>query len=361
MPERWSRHGPPPWWPDEEGWPPSSAVGPWRSWRRRAIWLAIAGFGALILVWSVAGYFFFGGGGRPGRGFFPWFIIPITLLILFVVARGVRRTWAPMGSLIDATSRLADGDYRARVEPAGPPQLREVMSAFNRMASRIEAADEQRRRLLADVSHELRTPLTVIQGSVEAMLDGVHPADDDHLTRLLEETRVLSRLLDDLRTVTLAEAGRLSLHLERTDIGALVEDAVASLLSQAEDAGVSVTVDAESDLPEIELDPVRIREVVVNLVINALRHTPQEGSIIVDVATDPAGALVSVRDDGTGIQPDALPHVFDRFVKSADSTGTGLGLTIARDLVEAHGGSITAISSPEEGTTVSFTIPGRPR
>ncbi len=141
-------------------------------------------------------------------------------LILFVAGRGFRRTWAPLGSLMDATGRLAEGEYGARVEPAGPPQLREVMGAFNRMAGRIEAADEQRRRLLADLSHELRTPLTVIQGSVEAMLDGVHPADEEHLSRLLEETRVLSRLLDDLRTVTLAEAGRLSLQLESTDLGA---------------------------------------------------------------------------------------------------------------------------------------------
>ena len=155
--------------------------------------MVLAGIGAIVIVWSVAGYFFFDGEGGHRRSFFPWFIIPITLLIVFVAGRGVRRTWAPLGSLMDATGRLADGEYGARVEPSGPPQLRQVMGAFNRMADRIEAADEQRRRLLADLSHELRNPLTVIQGSVEAMLDGVHPADEEHLSRLLDETRVLSR------------------------------------------------------------------------------------------------------------------------------------------------------------------------
>ena len=319
--------------------------------------MVLAGIGAIVIVWSVAGYFFFDGEGGHRRGFFPWFIIPITLLIVFVAGRGVRRTWAPLGSLMDATGRLADGEYGARVEPAGPPQLRQVMGAFNRMADRIEAADEQRRRLLADLSHELRTPLTVIQGSVEAMLDGVHPADEEHLSRLLDETRVLSRLLDDLRTVTLAEAGRLSLHPETVELGALVADAVESHLSGAEEAGVTVTVTVASELPDLDVDPVRIREVVANLVVNALRHTPPKGLVSVEVASAPDGVRVSVSDNGAGIPSDVLPHVFDRFVKSADSTGTGLGLTIARDLVEAHGGSIVAMSAPEGGTTVSFTLP----
>jgi signal transduction histidine kinase len=357
MPDRHRRA--PPWWPEGEGWPPQRGIGPdaWKAWRRRTIRIALIAFGALVLAWAVAGYFYFGGEGRQGRFFFPWFVVPITLLILFVAGRGFRRTWAPLGSLMDATGRLAEGRYGTRVEPAGPPQLREVMSAFNRMAARIEAADEQRRRLLADLSHELRTPLTVIQGSVEAMLDGVHPADEEHLSRLLEETHVLSRLLDDLRTVTLAEAGRLSLQLERTELGALVDDAVSSLLSQADDAGVAVKVDVAADIPEVEVDPLRIREVVTNLVVNALRHTPPTGHITVDVVANPAGVRVSVGDDGAGIPPDVLPQVFDRFVKSADSTGTGLGLTIARDLVEAHGGSIAASSPAEGGTTVSFTLP----
>jgi signal transduction histidine kinase len=229
------------------------------------------------------------------------------------------------------------------------------------MAERLEASEAQRRTLLADVSHELRTPLAVVQGNVEAILDGVHPADPDHLESILEETRVLSRLVDDLRTITQSEAGRLALHREPTDLDVLVSDATGSFETAATAAGVTLSIEVPDDLPILDIDPVRIREVVANLVGNALRHTPSGGRVTVSGAlTGAAGRRaveISVRDTGSGIDPALLPHVFDRFAKAADSRGSGLGLAIARGLVEAHGGTIGVESAPGDGATFRFTLP----
>jgi signal transduction histidine kinase len=229
------------------------------------------------------------------------------------------------------------------------------------MAGRLESSEQQRRTLLADVSHELRTPLAVVQGNIEAILDGVHEADREHLEAILDETHVLTRLVDDLRTITQSEAGRLALHREPTDLDVLVSDAASSFEAAATAAGVTLTVDVPDDLPIIDVDPVRIREVVANLVANAIRHTPSGGTVTVIGSVGGAGAgrqvEVTVRDTGAGIDPAILPHVFDRFAKSADSRGSGLGLAIARGLVEAHGGTIAADSRSGDGATFRFTLP----
>jgi two-component system sensor histidine kinase BaeS len=229
------------------------------------------------------------------------------------------------------------------------------------MAGRLEADAEQRRRLLADVSHELRTPLAVIQGNIEAILDGVHEADDAHLGAILDETHVLARLVDDLRTVALSEGGNLPLHHEPTDLAILAAESVASFQAAAETAGVRLDVHVDDDIPLLDIDPVRIREVLSNLVANALRHTPSGGSIGVNATSAAGGESVEivVRDTGTGIDPALLPHVFDRFAKAADSRGSGLGLAIARGLVEAHGGSIEVESSVGTGTIFRIRLPVR--
>jgi signal transduction histidine kinase len=227
------------------------------------------------------------------------------------------------------------------------------------MAERLAIDEAQRRDLLADVSHELRTPLAVIQGNVEAMLDGVHAADALHLAGVLEETRVLTRLVEDLRTISLAEAGTLALHREPTDVDALIAEATNSFRSQAAGAGVALELDAPDDLPLADVDPVRIREVVSNLVSNALRHTPAGGTVRLTARVDDGGRRLSVdvADTGTGIDPELLAHVFDRFAKGSGSRGSGLGLAIAKDLIEAHGGSISAESAPGAGTTIRFSLP----
>jgi two-component system sensor histidine kinase BaeS len=294
-------------------------------------------------------------------------ILGIVILVtggiaLSAAGRTFRRAGMSLDDLVDAARRVEEGDYTTRVaEPAtrrGP--LRELVRGFNSMTGRLEADAEQRRRLLADVSHELRTPLAVIQGNVEAILDGVHEADQAHLGAILDETHVLARLVDDLRTVALSEGGNLPLHREQTDLSILAAESVASFQQAAEAAGVRLVVDVADDVPLLDIDPVRIREVLSNLVANALRHTPAGGSIDV-AATSAAGKAVEilVRDTGTGIDPALLPHVFDRFAKAADSRGSGLGLAIARGLVEAHGGSIEVESSAATGTTFRLRLPVR--
>ena len=235
------------------------------------------------------------------------------------------------------------------------------------MAARLEADETQRRTLLADVTHELRTPLAVVQGNVEAILDGVHPADDVHLGAILEETRVLGRLIEDLRTLALSEAGSLSLHREPTDLDVLIADVATSFAAAADTAGVTIRTELDQELPLLDVDPVRIREVVGNLVGNALRHTPAGGSITIsarraaDVPDQGPAVELTVRDTGPGIPPDLLPHVFERFARGPDSSGTGLGLSIARGLVELHGGTIAAATPPGGGTEIRIVLPiGRP-
>ena len=196
-------------------------------------------------------------------------------------------------------------------------------------------------------------PLAVISGSLEAILDGVHPPDEAHLAALLDETRVLERLIEDLRTLALAEAGTLALHREPTDIATLARDVAAAFAG----GGVSVAVEADPP-PALDVDPVRIRQVLANLVANAVRHTPPDGTVRLTVrAGSGGGATVEVADEGPGIPPELLPHVFERFVKSPASRGSGLGLAIAKQLVEAHGGTIAAESAPGAGTRVMFELP----
>jgi signal transduction histidine kinase len=238
--------------------------------------------------------------------------------------------------------------------------MRALAEAFNGMVARLQSSETERRGLLADVTHELRTPLTVIQGNLEALLDGVYPADAEHLAPILDETQVLSRLIDDLRTLALAESGSLTLHREPTDLGVLAGETAAAFRTQAEAAGVALTVEVSDDLPLLNVDPLRLREVLSNLTANALRYTPAGGRVTIrgrtaDGTTAP-GVVLEVADSGAGISAEALPHIFDRFYKSADSRGTGLGLAIAKNLVVAHGGEISVQSAPGEGTVMTVRL-----
>ena len=205
------------------------------------------------------------------RFWFPWFLIP---LFFFVAAFGRRRRPGlfPVRSLIGATKKLSEGDYTVRVSGAEGGPMREVVVAFNEMARRLETSSTQRKELLADLGHELRTPLTVLQGEIEAMIDGVHKPDPEQMERLLEETKVISRLLDDLRTLSLSEAGELRLEREEVDLGGVLEDAADSFRRRAETAGIELVVEATTLVSQV--DPVRIREIVSNLLSNALRHAP---------------------------------------------------------------------------------------
>ena len=211
-----------------------------------------------------------------------------------------------------------------------------------------------------DISHELRTPLAVLQGNLEGMLDGVYPRDEAHLSLILEETQILARLIDDLRTFSLAESLGLNLVKTPADLAELAREAIASFRAQAQEAGVTLLLDAEPGLPLVEVDPERIRQVLNNLLSNALHYTPAGGTVRVRCALDSGRVVVSVEDTGTGIPAEELPHIFDRFSKSKDSRGTGLGLAIAKSLVEAHEGEVSAQSVPGEGTAIRFTLPLSP-
>ncbi|MGH9051651.1 MAG: HAMP domain-containing sensor histidine kinase [Acidimicrobiia bacterium] len=354
-------HGPP-WWPEGEPWPPRAGLGAaaWGGWGRRMFRKA-AFFAVLVLLGAVASGAVLAAGLAGLAGGDRAVAVAATLLVLggfiFLAGTAFRTMWGSVGRLIASAGRLADGDYGVRVESSGPPPIRAVIRSFNQMAARLDQADERRRRLLADLSHELRNPLSIIQGSLEALLDGVHPPDREHLASLLEETRVMGGLLEDLRTLALAEAGRLPLHREPTGPGVLISEAVAAFRPQAEAAGVEVVIEVPADLPPVEVDPARIRAVIANLVGNALRYMPEGGRLTVRAGLEEGWLRIAVEDTGPGISEERLDSVFERFVKSDDSTGSGLGLTIARDLVEAHGGQIRARSRPGAGSLFEFTLP----
>jgi two-component system sensor histidine kinase BaeS len=238
--------------------------------------------------------------------------------------------------------------------------VRRLAASFNTMAQRLDRSRDARRSMLADVTHELRTPLTVIQGGLEAMLDGVHPMDEDHLAPLIAQTEVMGRLLEDLRTLSLADAGALTLHREPADLAAIAREVLAASAPLASAKGITLATTGDERLVT-EVDPVRIREVIANLVGNAVRHTPRDGRVEVQVRGDPDEAVVIVRDTGSGISPEELPRVFDRFQRHADTGGTGLGLAIVRDLVAAHGGTVSAASDgvPGRGSTFRVVLPRR--
>ncbi len=293
----------------------------------------------------------------PGWVWLVIFGLPIVLVaMLAVFGRFAFRTLLPARSLIRAAGSLADGDYSVRVATTNQA-VAPVVSSFNQMAQRLELADEQRRQLLGDLGHELRTPLTVIRGEIEAMLDGVHEPDPDHLEVLLDEVQVMERLLEDLRTLSLTEAGALALHTEPTDLVDLVGDVAGAHGRLASARGIEVTLDTADPIPEVTVDPVRIREVVANLVVNSLRAMPDGGELVLGVAVQGDSVSITVTDTGIGLPADEVARAFDRFHKGSTSAGSGLGLTISRDLIEAHGGSIKMDSEPGVGTTVTIDLP----
>ena len=363
----------PPWWPENEEWPPHDRRH-WRQFGRRSPFLrrlgclfAIINLFTVAAFISIVGFVLYSFGLiHVSVGQFHWLPeFAATLVILSVAAFiyaafNLRRVSRPLDDLLDASSKVADGDYSARVEEQGPPEIRALMRAFNSMTEHLQINDRQRRTMLADISHELRTPLTIIQGNVEGMLDGVYSPDEKQIKSILEETQILSRLVDDLRTLALAESGALQLKHESTDLAFLIREVVSSFQSRADNSGVRFELSLADFLP-LEIDSWRVREVLTNLIGNALRYSPREDVVKVSLtesAESGEGSVqVSIEDNGPGIASEDLPHIFDRFYKSSDSGGMGLGLSIAKYLVEAHGGKISVESDFGRGTRISFTLP----
>ncbi|MEJ2209140.1 MAG: HAMP domain-containing sensor histidine kinase [Anaerolineae bacterium] len=300
------------------------------------------------------------------------------LLLVLAVSRSMT---APLQRLAEAARVVAGRDFRHRVEVDGSAEIAEVARAFNDMTSALQESEQQRQNMVADLAHELRSPLSVLQGNLRAILDDVYPLDKAEVARLYDETRLLSRLVDDLRELALADAGQLRLSLAATDAARVVGDTVDSLGPVAEHKAVELEVRLPGDLPRVQADSDRLAQVLRNLLVNALRHTPAGGQIAVSAAAVDGRVEFAVSDTGEGIRPEDLPHVFDRFWRAdpartrrpengdPDSSGqpsapdgrwsggTGLGLSIAQSLVEAQGGEIWAESTPGQGSIFRFCLP----
>lgn len=357
----------PPWWPENQPWPPPR--GRFRHnpfFRRMGCFFAffnLLGFALFVLL---VAYLLRSFGPFDSTFLQRWslpLLVAAFLLIVFIIALAVlalRRISAPLDNLHAAAGRIAQGDYAIQVTEKGPAEVRSLAHAFNNMASRLHQVDQERRTLLADTTHELLTPLTIIQGNLEGMLDGVYPADEAHLWALLDETNTLSHLLEDLRTLALAESGALQLKKEPVDLLPFLKGVAGQFKSQADSAGVRLDVVTPDNLPPVELDPNRMRQVLSNLLANALRYSPAGSNIRLSAEGDQETISLTVQDEGPGIPPGDLPHIFERFYKSTDSGGMGLGLAIARHLVEAHGGSISAESASGGGTVMRIRLPIAP-
>jgi two-component system OmpR family sensor kinase/two-component system sensor histidine kinase BaeS len=230
------------------------------------------------------------------------------------------------------------------------------------MVDELEQADRQRKHLTADVAHELRTPLHIIQGNLEGILDGVYEPTAEHINATLEETRLLARLVEDLRTLSLAEAGQLPLQLEKVDLAELMSDAQTSFSGQAEAAGIALRVETQGEL-WLTADPNRLDQILGNLLVNALRHTPAGGKITLCAEAIDEGIRLTISDTGEGIASEDLPYIFDRFWRGdrarthSDGTGGGLGLAIVKQLVGLHNGRISATSHLGQGSTFTIELP----
>lgn len=284
----------------------------------------------------------------------------LALLVGVIVGAVLARTLAaPLGQVATAAEALAAGDLTQRAPEQGTLETRELARAFNQMAGNLEQAEQLRRNLLADVAHELRTPLTVIQGNLQALLDGVYPLERGEIATIYDETRLLSRLVADLRELAQAEAGQLPLALRPTDVVEVLTQTVDSLAGFAQENGINLQLDAPATLPLVQADPDRLAQVLRNLLTNALRYSGAGGWVRVRADAQADCVRVQVADNGPGIPPHELATVFDRFwrgdrARSRDTGGSGLGLAITRQLVEAQGGEIGVTS--DQGAIFWFTL-----
>jgi two-component system OmpR family sensor kinase/two-component system sensor histidine kinase BaeS len=272
---------------------------------------------------------------------------------------------SPVQKLTSAAQKIAAGDLKQRIPNQSQDEIGTLAIAFNQMADSLAKHEELRRNMIADVAHELRTPLTVIQANLEAMLDGVLPTSPQEIATLRDEAALLTRLVADLRLLSLAESGQLKLERVETNIIELITHAVEPFRLQAQSSKVELNLELASSLSPIELDVDRITQVIRNLLSNALRHTSTGGQVTVTCKhVTSQQLLITVSDTGEGISPDDLPYVFDRFYRadksrSRSSGGSGIGLAIVKQLVEAHGGKVWVESQPGRGTTFGFTLPAK--
>jgi signal transduction histidine kinase len=295
-----------------------------------------------------------------------------TLVALFLGVLITRQIILPVRDLTRGADQVAKGNLSYRVKSSSRDELGELAQSFNSMASNLDKLEQSRKRLTADITHELRTPLTVIEGTVDAIMDGVFQPDKDHLVTIKDQTAQLTRLINDLRDISSAESGQMKLNLSPTDMVDLARRKIAQIEVQALNKGVQLKLNASGDIPAVKADHTRMEQVITNLLTNAIRHTLSGGSVIVSVQVmkesgtlNSAGKprlVITVADTGNGIPADHLPHVFERFyrVESSRYKGqgeTGLGLAIVKQMVQAHGGEVWAKSTEGTGSTFYVALP----
>jgi signal transduction histidine kinase len=305
---------------------------------------------ALQLTYQTIGSFFLWGG---------LIAIGIAILLTFFLSR---RILSPVKALIGATRQYGKGDFSQRVDYKDKGELGELAQSFNSMAANLESIQRLRQNMVADIAHELRTPLSNLKGYLEAINDGVIKPNKATIHSLNEEAAVLSRLVADLQELTLADAGELKISPQAEDIKKLIKETIATLKSKAADRDLKIIADLPKELPLVNIDAHRIKQVLCNLIENAIAHTGKGGKITVTTQKNNNMVSISVADTGEGIPPKDLPLIFERFYrvdKSRTRTtgGSGLGLTIAKRLVEAHGGTIEAKSEVGKGSSFTFTLP----
>ena len=352
--------------------PPDSFRADWHGKRRRLFFRflgVILLLGVLFLL-GMAGLAYvltnlFGGGGQATA--LVWVIgcgmaVAFPLLVGLTAMRTFRSMFDPLAKVMAAADAVADGDFSVRVPERGAGEFGRLSRSFNRMVSELERADRQRRNMTADVAHELRTPLHIMQGNLEGIADGVYAADEEQIERLLGETRQLARLVEDLRTLSLAEAGQLPMKWEPLDLQEMLADVATSFSGQAEAAGVGLSCEVIGEAEQVKImgDAGRLDQVLSNLVANALDHTPTGGMIHIQAARFEEGIEIDVSDTGSGIAAEDQEYIFDRFWRGEGGrqTGSGLGLAIAKHLVQAHRGEIGVESKLNRGTTFTIRLPG---
>ena len=292
----------------------------------------------------------------------------VALLLGLALTRQLTR---PIRALTTGARQIAKGDFGYRVKVHSKDELGQMAQSFNSMATSLDDSERARHRLTADIAHELRTPLTVIEGTAQGILDGVFKLDKEHLKTIKEQTTLLTRLIGDLRDLSLIESGQLKLNLTLTDIVELVRRKLSQAELKAKEKNVKLELKATQNVPQVKVDSDRMEQVIANLIANAVRHSSARGNVAVSInmvdndrqhqIVNP-GVVIAVTDTGEGIAPEHLPHVFERFYRAEDSRarsegGTGLGLSIVRQMIKAHGGQAWAESEPGKGSSFYVSLP----
>lgn len=287
------------------------------------------------------------------------FILAIFLGIVSILL--VRRFVNPLADVIYAARAVANGDLKTRIPTQGPQDLRSLSNSFNEMAASLERSDRERRSMLADVAHELRTPLSVIRGRLEGIVDGIYPENGPQVSMALEQTYLLQRLVDDLHLLTLAETRQLAFDKSTVNIGTIIERVLEVFSAEAQEKNISLSFRKQNANVSALVDPQRFEQIMSNLINNALRYVPKDGQVWVTANETTGGVQITVNDNGTGVQDEDLPYIFDRFwrkdkSRSRATGGTGLGLAIVKQLVEAQDGTIEARRLPEGGLQVVIEL-----